>query len=246
MAEQLLAPTDSARTNLLTERLGGSIHVTGNTVIDALRITDDKLRENKQLCARIDVGLPFVLPGKKLLLVTGHRRENFGAGFEQICAALRLLSTFRDTHIIYPVHLNPNVQKPVNDILGGNQNIDLIAPLDYLSFVRLMQRADCILTDSGGIQEEAPYLGKPVLVMREVTERPEALAAGAVRLVGTDTRRIVDAVRTVFDSGAAWRCCSPTLYGDGYAAERIVAALRGEPVDDFVPGAVRVPEVSAA
>jgi UDP-N-acetylglucosamine 2-epimerase (non-hydrolysing) len=246
MADQLLAPTDSARANLMTERLGGSIHVTGNTVIDALRITDDKLREDKQLCARIDAGLPFVLPGKKLLLVTGHRRENFGPGFEHICAALRLLSTFRDTHIIYPVHLNPNVQKPVNEILGGNEDIDLIAPLDYLHFVRLMQRADCILTDSGGIQEEAPYLGKPVLVMREVTERPEAVAAGAVRLVGTDARRIVDAVREVFDSRAAWRCCSTTLYGDGYAAERIVAALRGQPVADFVPVAPRVPEVSTA
>ena len=246
MAHQLFAPTESARANLVAERLGGQIYVTGNTVIDALRITDDTLRSNKQLCADIDARLPVVEPGKKLVLVTGHRRENFGSGFENICAALRTLSFFDDTHIVYPVHLNPNVQGPVRETLGACRNVDLIAPLDYVGFVRMMQRADCILTDSGGIQEEAPYLGKPVLVMREVTERPEALAAGAVQLVGTDPRRIVDAVRAVLDDRSAWRCSSPYLYGDGFAAERIVTALRGWPISAVGEEPARVRETELA
>jgi UDP-N-acetylglucosamine 2-epimerase (non-hydrolysing) len=233
MAHQLFAPTNSARDNLRAERLGGAIYVTGNTVIDALRITDDTLRSNPRLCAEIDARLPVVEAGKKLLLVTGHRRENFGTGFANICTALRTLSSYPDTHVVYPVHLNPNVQKPVLGSLGNCGNVDLIAPLDYVSFVRMMQRADCILTDSGGIQEEAPYLGKPVLVMREVTERPEALAAGAVQLVGTEPQRIVNAVRAVLDDRSAWRCGSPHLYGDGFASERIVDALRGRPISHF-------------
>jgi UDP-N-acetylglucosamine 2-epimerase (non-hydrolysing) len=242
MAHQLFAPTESARANLIAERLGGQIHVTGNTVIDALRITDDTLRANKMLCAEIDARLPTVHPDKKLVLVTGHRRENFGAGFANICAALRTLASFDDIHVVYPVHLNPNVQGPVRETLGACRNVDLIAPLDYVSFVRLMQRADCILTDSGGIQEEAPYLGKPVLVMREVTERPEALAVGAVQLVGTDPGRIVDGVRAVLDERSTWRCSSPHLYGDGFAAERIVTALRGRPAATFGEQAARTME----
>lgn len=242
MAHQLFAPTESARANLVAERLSGVIHVTGNTVIDALRITDDTLRSSTQLCAEIDARLPVVEHGKKLVLVTGHRRENFGTGFANICAALRTLASFEDTHIVYPVHLNPNVQQPVRDTIGACRNVDLIAPLDYVSFVRLMQRADCILTDSGGIQEEAPYLGKPVLVMREVTERPEALAVGAVQLVGTDPHRIVDSVRAVLTERSTWRCSSPHLYGDGFASERIVSALRGRAVSPFGDGAALVLE----
>lgn len=246
MAHQLFAPTESARANLVSERLGGAIYVTGNTVIDALRITDDILRTDEQLRAEIDARLPVVDPGKKLLLVTGHRRENFGAGFQDICAALRTLSLLEDIHIVYPVHLNPNVQKPVNESLGDCRNVELIAPLDYVSFVRMMQRADCILTDSGGIQEEAPYLGKPVLVMREVTERPEALAAGAVQLVGTEPRRIVDAVRAVLEDRSSWHCSSPHLYGDGFACERIVSALRGRAAGVPAEAALPVPEFVAA
>ena len=246
MAHQLFAPTAAARANLVSERLGGAIYVTGNTVIDALRITDDTLRLDERLCAEIDARLPAVESGKKLLLVTGHRRENFGAGFANICSALRTLSSFEDIHIIYPVHLNPNVQKPVRETLGDCRNVDLIAPLDYVSFVRLMQRADCILTDSGGIQEEAPYLGKPVLVMREVTERPEALAVGAVQLVGTEPRRIVDSVRAVLDDRSGWRCSSPHLYGDGFASERIVNALRGRSISNFGEAPVEAREVVPA
>lgn len=246
VADRLFAPTRSARDNLVAERLGGTIYVTGNTVIDALRITDGTLRENAPLCAEIDATLPAIESGKKLLLVTGHRRENFGAGFSNICAALRTLSDHPDIQIIYPVHLNPNVQKPVRERLGECNNIDLIAPLDYVTFVRLMQRADCILTDSGGIQEEAPYLGKPVLVMREVTERPEALAADAVRLVGTDPGRIVESVRAVFDEPMRRRSSSPHMYGDGFASERIVAALRGLPTVDFGPDPGKLPQFQAA
>lgn len=246
VADCLFAPTLSARDNLLSERLGGTIYVTGNTVIDALRITDRTLRENGHLCADIDDALPAIKSGKKLLLVTGHRRENFGAGFSNICSALRELSAYPDTQIIYPVHLNPNVQKPVREALGACSNIDLIAPVDYVTFVRLMQRAHCILTDSGGIQEEAPYLGKPVLVMRDVTERPEAIASGAVRLVGTDPRRIVASVRALFDEQGVHGCLDRHMYGDGFASERIVAALRGLPTVDFRPASGKVSQILSA
>ncbi|QOL48151.1 non-hydrolyzing UDP-N-acetylglucosamine 2-epimerase [Massilia litorea] len=238
MSHQLFAPTEAARANLLAENLGGAIYVTGNTVIDALRIADMALRQDKDLRSEVDARLPPEQLGKKLLLVTGHRRENFGTGFANICTALQALASFGDTHIVYPVHLNPNVQKPVNTTLGDCRFIDLIAPLDYLGFVRMMQRADCILTDSGGIQEEAPYLGKPVLVMRDVTERPEAVSAKAVRLVGTDPARIVDGVRAVLGEHANWHMSATQLYGDGFAAERIVDALLGRATDHFVNHAV--------
>jgi UDP-N-acetylglucosamine 2-epimerase (non-hydrolysing) len=232
MSHQLFAPTDAARANLLAENLGGAVYVTGNTGIDALRVTDLALREDQQLRAEVDARLPPEQPGKKLLLVTGHRCEDPGTSFGDICTALRTLASFGDTHIVYPLHLNPNLQKSVRTALGDCRHIDLLAPLDYLGFVRLMQRAGCVLTCSGGIQEEALYLGKPVLVMRDVTERPEALAANAARLVGTDPARIVEGVRTALGERSIWNR-STQLYGDGFASERIVNALLGRFTGDF-------------
>jgi len=239
VSDVLFAPTQSSRHNLEREHLGGTIHVTGNTVIDALRLIDHRIREDRALCARLDAAFSFLDPQRKLLLVTGHRRENFGAGFENVCSALASLARRADIQIVYPVHLNPNVQQPVKALLSGYENVHLIAPQDYLYFVRLMQRAYLILTDSGGVQEEAPYLGKPVLVMRDVTERPEAVAAGTVQIVGTQTARIVDAVNDLYDQPDLWRTFAHRVnpYGDGYASERIVAAIRGQAFDEFSPGA---------
>jgi UDP-N-acetylglucosamine 2-epimerase (non-hydrolysing) len=238
VSELLFAPTASSRGNLESENLAGRIYVTGNTVIDALRLTDQRIREDAGLCATLDAAFPFLDPDRKLLLVTGHRRENFGSGFENICCALAKLAQRDDIQIVYPVHLNPNVQRPVNALLGAYPNVHLIAPQDYLYFVRLMQRSHAILTDSGGVQEEAPYLGKPVLVMREVTERPEAVEAGTVRLVGTDAVRIVAAVESLYDDFAEWERFSQRVnpYGDGFASGRIVAAIRGEPFTEFIAG----------
>ena len=172
--------------------------------------------------------------------MTGHRRENFGGGFEGICSALATLAQRNDIEIVYPVHLNPNVKGPVHATLSQLPRVHLIEPLDYLGFVRMMQRAHVILTDSGGVQEEAPSLGKPVLVMRDVTERPEALAAGVVRLVGTSKSKIVEMVNALFDDAALWRSfsqvCNP--YGDGKACERIVGSLLGQEITEFKPAAV--------
>jgi UDP-N-acetylglucosamine 2-epimerase (non-hydrolysing) len=182
------------------------------------------LKKTPRLTARIAASFPFLDPAKKLILVTGHRRENFGDGFERICQALATLATRDDVQIVYPVHLNPNVQEPVRRILGDRANVRLIEPQDYLPFIHLMTQAHIILTDSGGIQEEAPALGKPVLVMRDVTERPEAVAAGTVRLVGTDTVAIVEQASALLDHDVAYRRMSHAVnpYGDGHAAERIV------------------------
>lgn len=222
------APTDIARANLLAEGIAdAAITVTGNTVIDALLSVVARIDATPDLEAALARQLPFLDGGKRLLLVTGHRRENFGAGFEQICRALRTLSERDDLQIVYPVHLNPNVQEPVKRLLGDRPNIHLIPPQDYLPFVYLMRRSHLILTDSGGIQEEAPSLGKPVLVMRDTTERPEAVAAGTVRLVGTDSIRLVAESSRLLDSDTAYASMSHALnpYGDGQAASRIAKSV---------------------
>lgn len=235
VSDLLLAPTVRAKSNLAAEHLGGRVVVTGNTVIDALRLTTESIAVDHQLRARLDAHFPYLRADKKLLLATGHRRENFGHGFAEICDALATLSRRSDIQIVYPVHLNPNVQGPVQAALGQLPNIHLIEPLDYLLFVRLMQRAHVILTDSGGVQEEAPSLGKPVLVMRNVTERPEAVSAGTVQLVGTDAARIVAAVTELYEDHAVWQratqCLNP--YGDGHAAERIASVLCGREIEEF-------------
>lgn len=228
IATTFFAPTETARAELLREgKDERAIHVTGNTVIDALFLMVERLKQSPRLAVKIAGEFPFLHSGKKLILVTGHRRENFGPGFEQICQALATLAERGDVQVVYPVHLNPNVQEPVRRILANRPNIRLILPQDYLPFVYLMTQAHIILTDSGGIQEEAPSLGKPVLVMRDVTERPEAVAAGTVRLVGTDRKTIVEEASWLLDDDNAYRRMSQAInpYGDGHAAERIVAQL---------------------
>jgi UDP-N-acetylglucosamine 2-epimerase (non-hydrolysing) len=236
ISDHLFTPTAQSRRNVLGERLQGTSFVTGNTVIDALKMTAERIDTNRQLRVALDRQFGFLDSARKLLLVTGHRRENFGEGFLDICKALRTLASRDDIQIVYPVHLNPNVLGPVTEQLGDLANVHLIKPLDYLSFVRLMQLAHVVLTDSGGVQEEAPSLGKPVLVMRDVTERPEAVAAGTVRLVGTDPNAIVRGVCALFDDEQLWRSASQSAnpYGDGKACARIVDALMGRPVDEFV------------
>lgn len=227
------APTAGARANLLREGAAAErVLVTGNTVIDALLHVAGGLRADPSaqdaMRRRFDFLGAALEQGRRLVLVTGHRRENFGPGFERICRALARLATRDDVTICYPVHLNPNVRAPVGRILGDRPRVHLIEPVDYRAFVWLMDRAHLIITDSGGIQEEAPSLGKPVLVMRETTERPEAVAAGTVRLVGTDEDRIVaEAERLLDDAGAyAAMARAHNPYGDGQAAGRIVATLR--------------------
>jgi UDP-N-acetylglucosamine 2-epimerase (non-hydrolysing) len=224
------APTEPARHNLLAENVPDDrIVVTGNTVIDALLHVRRLLEINPQLREEAERHLPRLDPGRRMLLVTGHRRESFGSGFERICSALAEIAHARpDVDVVYPVHLNPLVQEPVTRLLKGIPNIHLIEPLDYVPFVLLMDRAHLILTDSGGVQEEAPSLGKPVLVMRDTTERQEAVDAGVVRLVGTEVRAIVDGVFELLDDSAVYRAMSSgeNPYGDGRACERIVNALR--------------------
>ncbi|ALB65182.1 non-hydrolyzing UDP-N-acetylglucosamine 2-epimerase [Cronobacter dublinensis] len=228
------APTELSRQNLLRENIPDArIFVTGNTVIDALITVRDRVMADEPLRLRLETQYPFLDGDKKMILVTGHRRESFGEGFEQICRALAdIAAQNRDVQIVYPVHLNPNVTEPVNRILGHVENVVLIEPQEYLPFVWLMNHAWLILTDSGGIQEEAPSLGKPVLVMRETTERPEAVEAGTVRLVGTDTRRIVDEVTRLLHDDAAYQAMSHAHnpYGDGQACERILHALKNNRV----------------
>jgi UDP-N-acetylglucosamine 2-epimerase (non-hydrolysing) len=223
------APTPKARENLLQEGVKpATIFVTGNTVIDALLLVCDKLASDASLRRRIKQHFEYLRPSSKVLLVTGHRRESFGAGFERICRALaRLAQDFPQLEIVYPVHLNPNVQEPVKRLLVGIRNVHLIDPLDYLPFVYLMQQSDVILTDSGGIQEEAPSLGKPVLVMRETTERPEAVLAGTVRLVGTDEQKIQSEVSTLLTNEAAYQAMAHAgnPYGDGHACQRIAEIM---------------------
>lgn len=220
------APTAKAQANLLAENVpADAIVVTGNTVIDALFLALAILPSH---AAALEAQFAFLTPGRQILLVTGHRRESFGAGFERICSALRRIAErFPELEIVYPVHLNPNVRGPAERLLGGTANVHLISPLDYLPFVYLMSRSTLILTDSGGIQEEAPSLGKPVLVMRDVSERMEAVEAGTVRLVGTDADLIEKEVATLLGDREAHAAMSRSHnpYGDGHACERIVEAL---------------------
>lgn len=223
------APTETSRENLLREGVDPSrILVTGNTVIDALLDVVNRLNEDETLRAKAAEPTAFLDSKRRLVLVTGHRRESFGGGFERICQALREVAQLhQDIDIVYPVHLNPNVREPVNRLLTDISNIHLIEPLDYLPFVHLMSRADIILTDSGGIQEEAPSLGKPVLVMRDTTERPEAVAAGTVKLVGTDVTSIVRELNSLLLDQDAYKAMSyaHNPYGDGRACRRITEAL---------------------
>lgn len=233
IADMHFAPTRCAQQNLLDENVAAEkIWVTGNTVIDALLIAREKVMRmpisawhdtiGSALCSRIQQR------HGRFVLITGHRRENFGQGFIDLCNAIRTLAqSHPDWLLVYPVHLNPNVQKPVLDILSGLSNVHLIEPLEYLPFVWLMDRCDLILTDSGGIQEEGPALGKPVLVMREVTERPEALEAGTVKLVGTDQQRIIAAVELLLSDEMAYRTMANATnpFGNGTAAQQIVAAI---------------------
>jgi UDP-N-acetylglucosamine 2-epimerase (non-hydrolysing) len=223
------APTVKSHENLLREGVtASSIHITGNTVIDALLEVAHRVREDSALRERFSRQFSFLDPGKRMVLVTGHRRENFGDGFEQICQALATIAARGDVQIVYPVHLNPNVQEPVRRILSGVANVFLLEPQDYLPFVYLMDRSTLLLTDSGGIQEEAPSLGKPVLVMRDTTERPEAVDAGTVRLVGTDAQKIVFEVNRLLDDNAVFEAMSHAHnpYGDGLAAQRIRDILK--------------------
>jgi UDP-N-acetylglucosamine 2-epimerase (non-hydrolysing) len=224
------APTESARQNLLRENISPErVFVTGNTVIDSLLLVAERLRCDAALRAEMERRFSFLDPRRKLILVTGHRRENFGAGFQSICRALAELAARPDFELLYPLHLNPNVQESVLPTLSGIENLHLIEPVDYLPFVYLMSRAAIILTDSGGIQEEAPSLGKPVLVMRNTTERPEALDAGTVKLVGTDVRAIVDSATRLLDDPDAYATMTSAAnpYGDGRAGRRIADVLRG-------------------
>ena len=231
VADLHFAPTEIAKRNLLREGVPeDSILVTGNTVIDALLSVRDRLGRDPALTRRLDADFSFLDRGKKLILVTGHRRENFGEGFESICRALAEIAARRDdVEILYPVHLNPNVQEPVRRVLGsgGGGNVHLVEPMEYLQFVYLMNRSRFIITDSGGIQEEAPSLGKPVLVMRGATERPEAIQAGTALLVGTDREKIVAEAMRLLDDPAAYRAMSAAHnpYGDGRAGERIADFL---------------------
>jgi UDP-N-acetylglucosamine 2-epimerase (non-hydrolysing) len=229
LCDQWFAPTEQARRNLLAEGVpAAGIVVTGNTVIDALLQVVARLRQDHSLRAELDARNPYPASGRRLILVTGHRRENFGAGLEKICRALARLGERHDVDLVYPVHLNPNVQEPVRRILGASECIHLMAPLDYVAFVHLMERAHLIITDSGGIQEEAPSLGKPVLVMRTVTERPEAVEAGTVELVGTETEAIWAAATRLLDDDDAYAAMSRAHnpYGDGTASRRIVEVVR--------------------
>lgn len=240
MASCHFAPTPLSRQNLLDEGIADErIIVTGNTVIDALYWVVDKIKRDALLTSELERTLASagyevgrLVNGRKLVLITGHRRENFGDGFVQICNAIKeLAGEYRDVDFVYPMHLNPNVRKPIHEVFGSDLsalgNLFFIEPLEYLSFVYLMERSTLVLTDSGGIQEEAPGLGKPVLVMRDTTERPEALEAGTVKLVGTDYKAIVNEVSELLDNVAVYNAMSKAVnpYGDGKACIRIVEKL---------------------
>lgn len=230
LAHWHFAPTAQTQDNLLREGVAPqAIVVTGNTVIDALLITERRLREDTTLRQAQQQRFGYLRPGARMVLITGHRRENFGSGFERICAAVaQLARRHPGVDFVYPVHLNPQVREPVNRLLSGQTNIHLIEPLDYLPFVYLMGRSHLILTDSGGIQEEAPSLGKPVLVMRESTERPEAVQAGTVRLVGTDVDAICTGAHELLTDAASHHAMAVAHnpYGDGQASARIIAFLQ--------------------
>ena len=240
LATYHFSPTPLSRNNLIKESVDDrNIIITGNTVIDALYWVVDKIKNNKELdnelediLSKAGYDVNRLNNGKKLVLITGHRRENFGDGFINMCTAIKDLTVkYPDLDFVYPMHLNPNVRKPIHEVFGENlsglKNMFFIEPLEYLSFVYLMEKSSIVLTDSGGIQEEAPGLGKPVLVMRDTTERPEALDAGTVKLVGTDYNKIVNEVSSLIDDKAAYEKMSKAVnpYGDGFACGRIVNAL---------------------
>ena len=240
IAEYDFAPTQLSRENLLKENVpDNKICITGNTVIDALYMVVDKIKHNQQIdselrgvLSKAGYDVDRLRDGKKLVLITGHRRENFGDGFISMCRAIKILTEkFPDVDFVYPMHLNPNVRKPIHEVFGENLdnlgNMFFIEPLEYLSFVYLMEKSNIVLTDSGGIQEEAPGLGKPVLVMRDTTERPEALEAGTVKLVGTDYGRIIKEVSNLLDDTDYYESMSKAVnpYGDGKACARIVSKL---------------------
>lgn len=241
------APTPLSEKNLKEEKAFGRIFVTGNTVIDALHLVVEKLKSDKTLaCEQIkvlaDAGYDVTRldNGKKLVLITGHRRENFGEGFTSMVTAMKDLSEkYPEVDFVYPMHLNPNVRKPIHEVFGEDltvyKNFFFIEPLQYLEFVYLMEKSTVVLTDSGGIQEEAPGLGKPVLVMRDTTERPEALKSGTVHLVGTNHDLIVNEVSTLLDDADAYEQMSKAVnpYGDGIACSRIVRAIKGEEIDRY-------------
>lgn len=240
------SPTPLSEKNLKEEKAQGNIYVTGNTVIDALHMVVDKLKSDEALAQEQDQVLleagydvTRLANGKKLVLITGHRRENFGDGFIRMVTAMKDLSEkYPEVDFVYPMHLNPNVRKPIHEVFGEDltrPNFFFIEPLQYLEFVHLMSKANIVLTDSGGIQEEAPGLGKPVLVMRDTTERPEALASGTVHLVGTDYDKIVTEVSTLLEDSAAYEKMSKAVnpYGDGKACNRIVRILNGEQVERY-------------
>lgn len=230
LANYHFAPTQSSYQNLINENVNpATVVITGNTVIDALLQVKTKVEQEQQLIQTFEQEFSFLDKSKKLILVTGHRRENFGQGFLNICTALaNLAKKYPDIQIVYPVHLNPNVQQPVNELLANIDNVFLIAPQDYLPFVYLMNRSYLILTDSGGIQEEAPSLGKPVLVMRDTTERPEAVEAGTVRLVGTDVNAIQGAVSELLENTIIYDSMAEAHnpYGDGTACQHIIDFLK--------------------
>lgn len=240
------SPTPLSEKNLIEEKAHGSIYVTGNTVIDALHLVVEKLNSDRELAEKQDKVLADagydvkrLANGKKLVLITGHRRENFGDGFIRMVTAMKDLSEkYPEVDFVYPMHLNPNVRKPIHEVFGEDltrQNFFFIEPLQYLEFVHLMSKATIVLTDSGGIQEEAPGLGKPVLVMRDTTERPEALESGTVHLVGTDYDKIMNEVSTLLDDKAAYEKMSKAVnpYGDGKACQRVVRVLNGEAVERY-------------
>lgn len=235
IADLHFAPTKASKQNLLNEAVAKeTISITGNTVIDALKLGITKVNEQSNEIVNLK---SIINLNKKIILVTGHRRENFGDGFENICKALKVIAenNFDDVEIIYPVHLNPNVQNPVNKFLSNQPNIKLIQPLNYESFIWLMNKSYLIITDSGGVQEEAPSLGKPVLVMRDVTERPEAVDAGTVILVGTDTQKIITETEQLLHDANAYTLMSNkhNPYGDGLACDRIITILKEEKVTEY-------------
>ena len=240
------SPTPLSEKNLQDEKVHGNIYVTGNTVIDALHMVVDKLKtdvtlteEQNKVLLEAGYDVTRLLNGKKLVLITGHRRENFGSGFIRMVTAMKDLSEkYTDVDFVYPMHLNPNVREPIHEVFGGDltrPNFFFIKPLQYLEFVHLMSKANIVLTDSGGIQEEAPALGKPVLVMRDTTERPEALVFGTVDLVGTDYDKIVNEVSTLLEDAVAYEKMSHAVnpYGDGQACRRIADVLAGKETDRY-------------
>ena len=240
------SPTPLSEKNLMEEKAQGNIYVTGNTVIDALHMVVDKLKndtalakEQEEVLAKAGYDVTRLKDGKKLVLITGHRRENFGDGFIRMVTAMKDLSEkYPDVDFVYPMHLNPNVRKPIHEVFGEDltrPNFFFIEPLQYLEFVYLMEKSTIVLTDSGGIQEEAPGLGKPVLVMRDTTERPEALASGTVHLVGTDYDKIMNEVSTLLDDATAYEKMSKAVnpYGDGQACRRITDVLAGKETDRY-------------